>query len=134
MRTTAAAAASGEEGQAIVETLLAFSLVLLTLALAAQALAYLDVRLLAREAAAEAAQTAAQQGTAAGTNRAHTILAATPGLTAHLHTTTTLTGNEVTVEISGNPPSFGPFAALVPAVHEQASLPLERYPAVEAQP
>jgi len=131
---TPAAAANGEEGQALVETLLAFTLVLLTLALAAQALAYLDVRLLAREAAAEAAQTAAQQGAAAGISRAQTILAATPGLSAHLHTTATLTGNEVTVEISGSPPSLGPFAALVPAAHEQASLPLERYPPAEAKP
>jgi hypothetical protein len=131
---TPVAAAKGEQGQALVETLLALTLVLLTLALAAQALAYLDVRLLAREAAAEAARTAGQQGAAAGINRAQTILAATPGLSAQLHTTATLRGNEITVAISGSPPSLGPFAALVPDVREQASLPRERYPPADAHP
>ena len=135
VRTAAAlAAAEGEQGQALVETLLALSLVLFLLALAGQALAYLDVRLLAREAAAEAAQTAAQQGAAAAVSRAEAILAAAPGLSSHLHTSATLTGNEVSVEISGDPPSFGPLAALVPAVRERASVPLERYRPAEARP
>ena len=129
------AAAEGEQGQALVETLLALTLVLLTLALAAQALAYLDTRLLAREAAVEAARTAAGQGVAAGLNRAQAILAATPGLSAHLHTSASLSGNEVSVAVSGSPPSLGGlFAALVPIVRERASLPLERYPAGEARP
>ena len=115
------------------ETLLAFTLVLLALGLAAQALAYLDVRLLAREAAGEAAHTAAQQGVAAGISRARTILATTPGLSAHLHATATLNGNTVSVQVSGSVPSLGPFAALLPQVREQARLPLEGYSPLEAR-
>lgn len=122
-----------EQGQAIIETLLALSLILLTLAIATQALITSDSRILALTAAQEAAQAAASSTPAEGLNRARSLLSQLPltrPLTAHAHAT----ASTVTITISGNPHPLDVLGTLTPPLRVEATLPLERYPIDEQQP
>ncbi|HYP90480.1 MAG TPA: hypothetical protein VEQ59_20045, partial [Polyangiaceae bacterium] len=68
-----------EQGQALIEGLLALGLVLMVVAVAGQALAFAHARSVAIAAAQDGARTAATDGSQAGIARANVILAAAGG-------------------------------------------------------
>lgn len=123
-----------ERGQALIEGLLALSLVLLVVAVAGQALAYAHARSVAIAAAQDGARTAATDGTQAGIARANAILAAAGDSGNSLRATASEETNEVTVNVEGKPPRLFSLPLIVPDVQASASLPLERYPTTEAAP
>jgi hypothetical protein len=123
-----------EQGQALIEALLAFGLVLMVVAVAGQALAFAHARSVAIAAAQDGARTAATDGSQAGIARANAILAAAGGSGRSLRATASEQANEVTVNVEGQAPRLFSLPLLVPAVRATASLPLERYPTAEAMP
>jgi hypothetical protein len=125
---------ASEPGHAVVEGLLALGLVLLTVALAVQAIAYAHARSVAIAAAQEGARAAAAAGPEAGLARANELLSAAGGAGAGLHSSVSEQVDEVTVAIEGQAPRLFALPLLLPAVTASASLPRERYPTAEAAP
>lgn len=125
---------AGERGDALIEGLFAFALILLVVGVAAQALAYAHTRSVASAAAQDGARAAAAGGSQAGIARAGAILAAAGGTGASLRATAREDGGDVTVSVEGDAPRLFSLPLLLPAVRESASLPLERYPTAEAAP
>ena len=123
-----------ERGDALVEGLFALALVLLVVAVGAQALAYAHARSVAAAAAQDGARAAATDGAQAGIARARAILTAAGGAGERLNATASEDGDEVTVRVEGQAPRLFSLPLLVPAVRASASLPLERYPTAEAAP
>jgi hypothetical protein len=121
----------GERGDALIEGLLAFGLVLLVICFASQAIAYVHARNVAEAAAQNGASDAATGGTQAGVSGAEEILVAAGGAAAHLHATATSQGGEVTVTVRGAPPRLFSLPLLLPTIQAVASLPVEQYPADE---
>jgi hypothetical protein len=122
---------SCEQGQALIEGLLALSLLLLVVSFAGQTIAYVHARNVAEAAAQEGASDAATSGAQAGITRAHAILTAAGGTGSHLHASATTDGNEITITVEGTAPKLLSLPLLLPAVHVAASLPIEQYPADE---
>src|ERR1700712_1618498 len=91
-----------EQGDALISGLLTLGLVLLTIAVAVQALAYAHARSVAQAAAQDGAETAAAEGTAAGIARADGLLAAAGGAGNHLHPSAQLTTAAVTIRVQGS--------------------------------
>jgi hypothetical protein len=123
-----------ERGDALIEGLFALALVLLVVAVGAQALAYAHARSVATAAAQDGARAAAADGAQAGIARANAILAAAGGAGEGLRASASEDGDEVTVSVDGQAPRLFSLPLFVPAVRSSASLPLERYSAVEAAP
>ena len=123
-----------EEGQTLVEGLLALGLVLLVVVVAVQGFAYAHARSVAAAAAQDGARTAAVGGANAGVARADAILHAAGGVGASLHASAHVDVDEVTVRITGSAPRLFPLSLVLPNVVASASLPLERYPQAEAGP
>ncbi len=123
-----------ERGDALIEGLFAFALVLLVVGVAAQALAYAHARSVAAAAAQDGARAAAATGPEAGIARASAILAAAGGTGENLRASASEAGDEVTVSVEGEAPRLFSLPLLLPAVRASASLPLERYPTAEAAP
>ena len=121
----------GERGDALIEGLLALGLVLLVVAFAGQAIAYVHARDVAEAAAQDGASDAASGGAQAGITRAQQILTAAGGAGAHLHAAATSDAGEITVTVEGAPPKLFSLPLLLPNIHASASLPLEQYPADE---
>ena len=132
--TTARRRLACERGDALIEGLFAFALVLLVVGVAAQALAYAHARSVAAAAAQDGARAAAATGPEAGIARASAILAAAGGTGENLRASASETGDEVTVSVEGEAPRLFSLPLLLPAVRASASLPLERYPTAEAAP
>lgn len=125
---------AGERGDALVEGLFALALVLLVVALGAQALAYAHARSVASAAAQDGARAAAAGGSSAGIARANAILEAAGGTGEGLRASAREDGDGVTVSVEGEAPRLFSLPLLVPAVRASASLPLERYPTLEGAP
>ncbi|MGI8479083.1 MAG: hypothetical protein ACR2M2_04390, partial [Gaiellaceae bacterium] len=125
---------AGERGDALVEGLFALMLVLLVVGVAAQALAYAHARSVASAAVQDGARAAAAGGTQAGIARASAILRAAGDTGESLRASAREDGDEVTVSVEGEAPRLFSLPLLLPPVRASASLPLERYPAVEAAP
>jgi hypothetical protein len=123
-----------EDGQALIEGLLALGLVLLVVAVAAQGFAYAHARSVAAAAAQDGARTAAVGGADAGVARANAVLQAAGGAGASLHATARIDVDEVTVRVVGSAPRLFPLSLVLPNVVASASLPLEGYPQAEAGP
>lgn len=121
-----------EHGQALVEGLLALGLVLLVVALGAQAFAYAHARSVAAAAAQDGARAAAAGGADAGVARAAAVLQAAGGAGNGLRASASEQADEVTVSVAGQAPRLFPLSLLLPEVRASASLPLERYPNAEA--
>lgn len=121
-----------EEGQMLVEGLLALGLVLLVVAVAVQAFAYAHARSVAAAAAQDGARSAASGGAEAGVARAQAVLQAAGGAGSALHASAQVDVDEVTVQVAGSAPPLFPLSLLLPDVKASASLPLERYPQAEA--
>ena len=132
--TTARRRLACERGDALIEGLFAFALVLLFVGVAAQALAYAHARSVAAAAAQDGARAAAATGPEAGIARASAILAAAGGTGENLRASASEAGDEVTVSVEGEAPRLFSLPLLLPAVRASASLPLERYPTAEAAP
>lgn len=126
-----AARFGSERGDALIEGLLAFGLVLLVVCFGAQAIAYVHSRNIAEAAAQDGASTAAAGGPQAGIIRAEQILVAAGGAGSHLHATATSEDGEVTVTVAGAPPKLFSLPPLLPNLHVTASLPVEQYAANE---
>jgi hypothetical protein len=123
-----------ERGDALIEALFALALVLLAVAVGAQALAYAHARSVATAAAQDGARAAAAAGPQAGVVRANAVLEAAGGAGANLRASAQEASDEVTVNVFGEAPRLFSLPLLLPAVRASASLPLERYPVVEAAP
>lgn len=123
-----------ERGDALIEGLLALGLVLLTVAVGAQALAYAHARSVAEAAAQDGARAAVTGGASAGVGRARAILAAAGDTGAGLSSSARMERDRVTVSVGGRAPSLFPLSLIVPSVQASASLPLEQYPDEEARP
>jgi hypothetical protein len=123
-----------ERGDALIEGLFAFALVLLVVGVAAQALAYAHARSVAAAAAQDGARAAAATGPEAGIARASATLAAAGGTGENQRAFAREDGDEVTVSVEGEAPRLFSLPLLLPAVNESASLPFERYPTAEATP
>ncbi len=122
----------GEAGSAVIEGLLALTLVGLVFAVGVQAFAYAHTRAVATAAAQEGARDAATDGTMAGINRAQALLEAAGGAGANLTAQASQQPGQITITVAGHAPSLFPLSLLLPDVETQASLPLERYPDDEA--
>ena len=123
---------ANERGDALIEGLFALALVLLVVALGAQALAYAHARSVAIAAAQDGARTAASTGAEAGVARAGAILDAAGGTGEGLRASASEEGDTVTVRVEGEAPALFSLPLLLPEVRASASLPLERYPTAEA--
>ena len=123
-----------EDGQALIEGLLALGLVLLVVVVAVQGFAYAHARSVAAAAAQDGARTAAVGGADAGVARADAVLHAAGGAGASLHASARIDVDEVTIRVSGSAPRLFPLSLVLPGVVASASLPLERYPQAEARP
>ena len=123
-----------ERGDALIEGLFAFALVLLVVGVAAQALAFAHARSVATAAAQDGARAAAAAGPEAGIARANAILGVAGDTGEGLRATAAESGNEVTVTVQGDAPRLFSLPLLLPAVRASASLPLERYSEAEASP
>jgi hypothetical protein len=123
-----------EDGQALIEGLLALGLVLLVVVVAVQGFAYAHARSVAAAAAQDGARTAVVGGADAGVARADAILRAAGGAGASLHASARVDVDEVTVRITGSAPRVFPLSLVLPNVVASASLPLERYPQAESAP
>ena len=122
-----------EDGQALIEGLLALGLVLLVVVVAVQGFAYAHARSVAATAAQDGARSAAAaDGAEAGVARAQAVLKAAGGAGSALHASAQVDVDEVTVHIAGSAPRLFPLSLLLPDVSASASLPLERYPQAEA--
>jgi hypothetical protein len=125
---------ASERGDALIEGLFALGLVLLVVAVGAQALAYAHAKSVAAAAAQDGARAAATDGPDAGIARAAATRAAAGATGRSLHATAREDGDEITISVSGDAPRLFSLPLLLPAVSASASLPLERYPAAEAAP
>lgn len=134
MLATLASRLRSERGQALIEGLLALGLVLLAVALGAQAFAYAHARSVAEAAAQEGARAAAAGGSDVGFARASAVLQAAGGAGTALHASASEEANAVTVRVQGEAPRLFPLSLFLPTVRASASLPLERYPEQEAAP
>lgn len=123
-----------ENGQALIEGLLALGLVVLVIAVGIQGFAFAHARSVAIAAAQDGAEAAAINGDDAGTAHAEALLHAAGGVGKPLTATTTITGNEVTVAVNGPPPRLFGLGLLVPNITASASLPAESYPIDETTP
>jgi hypothetical protein len=123
-----------QRGDALIEGLLTLGLLLLTVAVGVQALAYAHARSVAQAAAQDGARAAAVDGTGAGTTRASAILDAAGGAGSGLRSSASTGADRVTVQVSGRAPRVFPVPLPLPAISASASLPLERYPDAEAGP
>lgn len=125
---------AGERGDALISGLLTLGLVLLTIALAIQVLAYAHARNVAQAAAQEGAETAAAEGNGAGIARANAILGAAGGAGAGLHPSAQGSARVITVTVAGSAPHVFPGVDLMlPGIRAHASVPTERYPANETR-
>ncbi len=125
---------AGERGDSLVSGLITLGLVLFTIALAMQLLAYAHARNVAQAAAQEGAETAASEGNGAGIARANAILGAAGGVGAGLHPSTQSSTSVITVTVAGSAPHVFPGVDLMlPAISAHASVPTERYPADETR-
>jgi len=123
-----------ERGDSLVSGLITLGLVLFTIALAIQLLAYAHARNVAQAAAQEGAETAASEGNGAGLARANAILGAAGGAGAGLHPSTQSSTSVITVTVAGSAPHVFPGVDLMlPAISAHASVPTERYPADETR-
>ncbi len=123
-----------ERGDALISGLLTLGLVLLTIGLAVQALAYAHARNVAQAAAQDGAEAAAAQGTGAGVARAQTVLAAAGGAGAGLRPSANGSASVVTVVVAGQAPHVFPgIDLLLPGISAHASVPTERYPQDETR-
>jgi hypothetical protein len=123
-----------ERGDALVSGLLTLALVLLTAALAIQALAYAHARDVAQAAAQDGVQAAVTEGAGAGISRAQAILNAAGGSDAALRPSVRNGASVVTVVVAGQAPHVFPGVDLVlPDITAHASLPVERYPSDETR-
>jgi hypothetical protein len=119
---------AGERGDALISGLLTLALVLLTVALAMQALAYAHARNVAQAAAQDGAETAAAEGSGAGVARAQALLTAAGGAGAQLHPSAHTSTSVVTIVVSGSAPHVFPGVDLMlPGIAAHASVPTERY-------
>jgi len=119
---------AGERGDALISGLLTLALVLLTVALAMQALAYAHARNVAQAAAQDGAETAAAEGSGAGVARAQVLLTAAGGAGAQLHPSAHTSASVVTIVVSGSAPHVFPGVDLMlPGIAAHASVPTERY-------
>jgi hypothetical protein len=123
-----------EDGQALIEGLLALGLVVLVIAVGIQGFAYAHARSVAIAAAQDGADAAAINGSDAGTARADALLDAAGGVGKPLTATTSTVAGEVTVTVSGPPPRLFPLGLLVPNIAASASLPAESYAEDETAP
>ena len=123
-----------EDGQALIEGLLALGLVLLVVVVAVQGFAYAHARSVAAAAAQDGARTAAVGGADAGVARADAVVQAAGGAGASLHASARIDVDEVTIRVAGSAPRLFPLSLVLPDVVASASLPLERYPQAEARP
>ncbi|MHB8696227.1 MAG: hypothetical protein ACYDHH_33865 [Solirubrobacteraceae bacterium] len=121
----------GELGDALIEGLLAFGLVLLVVCFAGQAIVYVHARDVAEAAAQDGASAAASGGPQAGISRAEQVLAAAGGAGAHLRASASTDASEVTVRVSGAPPRLFSLPLLLPNIRAVASLPVEQYATLE---
>jgi hypothetical protein len=125
---------AGERGDSLVSGLITLGLVLFTIALAMQLLAYAHARNVAQAAAQEGAETAASEGNGAGIARANAILGAAGGAGAGLHPSAQSGTSVITVTVAGSAPHVFPGVDLMlPAISAHASVPTERYPADETR-
>ena len=123
-----------EDGQALIEGLLALGLVLLVVVVAVQGFAYAHARSVAAAAAQDGARSGATGGAEAGVARAQAVLQAAGGAGTALHASAQVDVDEVTVRVAGSAPRLFPLSLFLPDVKASASLPLERYPQAEAAP
>jgi Flp pilus assembly protein TadG len=123
-----------ENGQALIEGLLALGLIVLVIAVGIQGFAYAHARSVAIAAAQDGADAAATDGSDAGTARADALLHAAGGVGKPLTATTSTVAGEVTVTVSGPPPRLFPLGLLVPNIAASASLSVEGYTDDEATP
>lgn len=118
-----------ERGDTLISGLLALGLVLLTVGLAIQALAFAHAGSVAHAAAQDGVQAASSEGTGAGIARADAILAAAGGIGSHLRPSAHSNTSVVTVVVQGSAPHLFPGVDLMlPTITATASEPLERYP------
>jgi hypothetical protein len=121
-----------ERGDSLVSGLITLGLVLFTIALAMQLLAYAHARNVAQAAAQEGAETAASEGNGAGIARADALLGAAGGAGAGLHPTAQASASVITVTVAGSAPHVFPGVDLMlPGISAHASVPTERYPSDE---
>ena len=123
-----------DDGQALIDGLLALGLVLLVVVVAVQGFAYAHARSVAAAAAQDGARTAAVGGADAGIARADAVLQAAGGAGDSLHASARVDVDEVTIRVVGSAPRLFPLSLVLPDVVASASLPLERYPQGEARP
>lgn len=125
---------AGERGDSLVSGLITLGLVLFTIVLAIQLLAYAHARNVAQAAAQEGAETAASEGNGAGIARADAILGAAGGAGTGLHPSTQSSTSVITVTVAGSAPHVFPGVDLMlPGISAHASVPTERYPADETR-
>lgn len=123
-----------ERGDALISGLLTLGLVLITVGLAVQALAYAHARNVAQAAAQDGAEAAAAQGPGAGVVRAQTVLAAAGGAGSGLHPSAISSTTVVSVDVAGQAPHVFPgIDLLLPGINAHASVPTERYPQDETR-
>jgi hypothetical protein len=120
-----------ERGEALIDGLMMFAVVVLVILVAVQALFYAHARSVALAAAQDGVRAAATSGAGAGIARASAVLEAAGGTGAGLHPAAHSSNSAVTVDVSGHAPRIFPISLFMPSVHASASLPLERYPAAE---
>jgi hypothetical protein len=125
---------SSERGESVIPALLTLGLVLLTIAVAMQALAYAHARSVAQAAAQDGVEAASSEGTGAGIARADTLLGAAGGVGAHLRPSVQSTTGVVTVVVQGSAPHIFPgLDLMLPGISAKASAPVERYPQDETR-
>lgn len=125
---------SSERGDTLISGVLTLGLVLLTIGLAVQALAYAHARSVAQAAAQDGVQAASSEGAGAGVARADALLAAAGGAGARLRPSVQSTTSVVTVVVTGSAPHVFPgLSLMLPAITASASAPLERYPQDETR-
>lgn len=125
---------SSERGDALISGLLSLGLVLLTIAVAVQALAYAHARSVAQAAAQDGAEAAASEGAGAGIARANALLSVAGGVGAGLHPSDRSSPTVVTIVVHGSAPHIFPgLSLMLPTITADASVPVERYPQDETR-
>jgi hypothetical protein len=125
---------SSERGESVIPALLTLGLVLLTIAVAMQALAYAHARSVAQAAAQDDVEAASSEGTGAGIARADILLGAAGGVGANLRPFVQSTTGVVTVVVQGSAPHIFPgLDLMLPGISAKASAPVERYPQDETR-
>jgi hypothetical protein len=123
-----------ERGEALIDGVLMLGVVLLTVAVAVQALFYAHARSVAQAAAQDGARAAVGAGTGAGIARASAVLDAAGGTGDGLRPSVQQGATSMMVRVSGHAPKVFGVSLLLPSVSAAARLPLERYPADERAP